>query len=237
MNIIVTGASRGIGFELVRVLAARRGHSVLALARNAERLKKLSEMCSEENPECMLRTMAFDLGDLPAVEKELPGRVEAEFDALDILVNNAGMLVNKPITEISASEAIRMMEINFLVPLVLMRALLPLLQKGSRPHVVNIGSMAGVPGQKKFPGLSAYSASKAAVHILTECQVAEFGETGIRFNALALGSVQTEMLAEAFPGFKAPLQPADMAEYIAEFALNGQKVYNGVTLPVALSSP
>ena len=104
-------------------------------------------------------------------------------------------------------------------------------------HIVNISSIGGVQGSSKFSGLSLYSASKGAISILTECLAEELKESKISVNALALGAVQTEMLAEAFPGYKAPLSATEMAKYIYDFALTGNKYYNGKILPVSISTP
>jgi NAD(P)-dependent dehydrogenase (short-subunit alcohol dehydrogenase family) len=104
-------------------------------------------------------------------------------------------------------------------------------------HVVSISSMGGVQGSVKFPGLSAYSSSKGAIITLTELLAEEYKETGPSFNVLALGSVQTEMLEEAFPGFKAPLSATEMAQYIMDFSLTGNKFYNGKILQVSSTTP
>jgi NAD(P)-dependent dehydrogenase (short-subunit alcohol dehydrogenase family) len=104
-------------------------------------------------------------------------------------------------------------------------------------HVVTISSMGGVQGSMKFPGLAAYSSSKAAVITLTELLAEEYKESGISFNVLALGAVQTEMLEEAFPGYQAPTTALEMAEYIFDFSLNGNKYYNGKLLQVSNSTP
>jgi len=104
-------------------------------------------------------------------------------------------------------------------------------------HVVTISSMGGVQGSLKFPGLAAYSSSKGAVITLTELWAEEFKETGPSFNVLAIGAVQTEMLEEAFPGYEAPITAKDMADYILDFALNGQRYYNGKLLQVSSSTP
>ena len=104
-------------------------------------------------------------------------------------------------------------------------------------HVLTISSMGGIQGSAKFPGLSAYSSSKGAVLTLTELLAEEFKETGPSFNALALGAVQTEMFEEAFPGYQAPVSAKEMAEYIMDFALKGQKMYNGKILQVSSSTP
>jgi NAD(P)-dependent dehydrogenase (short-subunit alcohol dehydrogenase family) len=97
--------------------------------------------------------------------------------------------------------------------------------------------MGGFQGSRKYAGLSYYSASKAALACLTECLSEEFRDSGIVFNCLALGSVQTEMLEEAFPGYKAQLQPEEMAEFIGHFALTAHKHMQGKIIPVSITNP
>ena len=97
--------------------------------------------------------------------------------------------------------------------------------------------MGGFQGSSKFPGLSAYSASKAALANLTECLAEELKEKNICANCLALGAVQTEMLETAFPGYVAPVKSREMASFIAYFATRGHQFYNGKILPVSVSTP
>jgi NAD(P)-dependent dehydrogenase (short-subunit alcohol dehydrogenase family) len=97
--------------------------------------------------------------------------------------------------------------------------------------------MGGIQGSMKFAGLAAYTSSKAAVIGLSELLAEEYKGAGIAFNVLAIGAVQTEMLATAFPGYQAPLQPQQMAEYIAQFALTGHTFYNGKVLQVSSTTP
>ena len=97
--------------------------------------------------------------------------------------------------------------------------------------------MGGVQGSMKFPGLAAYSSSKAAIITLTELLAEEYKTTGPSFNVLALGAVQTEMLEEAFPGYKANTSAQEMANYIYDFSLNGNAYYNGKLLQVSNSTP
>jgi NAD(P)-dependent dehydrogenase (short-subunit alcohol dehydrogenase family) len=179
----------------------------------------------------------FDLEMLEDISTRLLPLVREHFDSLDILVNNAGFLVNKPFEQLNLDDFKRSLEVNYLAPAVLIQGLLPLLLKAQKPHVINISSMGGVQGSVKFPGLSSYSSSKAALGVMTECLAAEFSESRIRFNTLALGSVQTEMLEAAFPGYKAPLMPAEMAAFIRDFAEYGGTYFNGKTIPVSLSTP
>ena len=107
----------------------------------------------------------------------------------------------------------------------------------SNGQVLNIGSIGGVQGSSKYPGLSVYSSSKAAVSILTECLALELKEFNIKVNCLALGAVQTEMLNDAFPGYRAQVSVDQMSEYILNFISNGSLLTNGQIIPVNLSNP
>jgi len=236
MNIIVTGASRGIGYEVARKFSVDKDNTVLVISRNKAGLADLKQKCIEAKHGSGIHLLPFDLENLEGIEGELKHKILDHFDSLDILINNAGLLIKKTVMELAPAEVYRMMTVNYLSPMILVRTLLPLLEKAEKAHVVNIGSMAGVQGVSKFPGLSAYSSSKAAIHVLTECLTAELINTGIHFNSLALGVVQTEMLDEAFPGLKAPLEAGDMADFIKDFAINGKRYFNGKILPVELSS-
>jgi NAD(P)-dependent dehydrogenase (short-subunit alcohol dehydrogenase family) len=144
-------------------------------------------------------------------------------------------LINKPFLETSTEDFEEVFRVNVFGLAEVTKIVLPKMPKNG--HVVTISSMGGVQGSLKFPGLSAYSSSKGAVITLTELWAEEFKETGPSFNALALGAVQTEMLAEAFPGYEAPTTALEMAEYIKNFALKGHKMYNGKLLQVSSSTP
>jgi len=235
MKIIVSGASRGIGYELVRLLARDSDHQIMAVSRNHEGLEKLRLEC--EGTPGKLLVQPFDLENLEDIPTRFLPAVQEHFNSLDILVNNAGLLVNKPFEKLNLEDLKRSLGVNYLAPVVLIQELLPLLLKAQKPHVINISSMGGVQGSNKFPGLSSYSSSKAALGVMTECLAAEFKDSPIRFNTLALGSVQTEMLEAAFPGYKAPLMPAEMAAFIKDFAENGGTYFNGKIIPVSLSTP
>ncbi len=224
-HVIITGTSRGIGFELVK-LFVDQGHHVLALSRNEMPVKALKLK--------NVTTFPFDLGDTDAYEK-VNEFIESEWHHVDILINNAGKLLNKPFENTSISDYEEVYRTNVFGVAELTRKTLPFMSSGS--HVVTISSMGGVQGSMKFPGLAAYSSSKAAVITLTELLAEEYKESGISFNVLALGAVQTEMLEEAFPGYQAPTTALEMAEYIFDFAQNGNKFYNGKLLQVSSSTP
>jgi 3-oxoacyl-[acyl-carrier protein] reductase len=224
-KIIVTGASRGIGLELTNILLAY-GHQVLTLSRNTVGLEGLRERHAN------LKVVQCDLSyDLDSVLPE----IRDHFENLDILINNAGALINKSFIDTSEADWQRILDVNLMGPVRLIKALMPIMRNGS--HIVNISSMGGFQGSSKFPGLSAYSTSKGALSILTECLSVEFAQFGVHINTLCLGAVQTEMLEEAFPGYKAPIQAKEMAEYIADFALHRGKLFNGKIIPVAINDP
>lgn len=224
-NIIITGTSRGIGFELVH-LFANQGHNVLALSRNAQPVSNLQF----DN----IESFAFDLSKKEDYKK-VEDYVTKEWKQVDILINNAGTLLNKPFAETTMDDFEHVYKTNVFGVAEMTRRMLPFLK--SNGHVVTISSMGGVQGSVKFPGLSAYSSSKGAVVTLTELLAEEYKETGPSFNVLALGAVQTEMLAEAFPGYQAPTTALEMAKYIADFSLNGNTFYNGKLLQVSNSTP
>ncbi|MDT0645501.1 SDR family oxidoreductase [Zunongwangia sp. F260] len=224
-HVIITGTSRGIGFELTKKFS-EAGHKVLALSRNPEPVSELKL----ENVE----VLACDITKKEDLEK-VSSFVSSEWKNVDILVNNAGLLINKPFAELSLEDFSSVYQTNVMGVVGLIQKMLPFMAKEA--HVVNISTMGGVQGSMKFPGLSAYSSSKAAVITLTELLAEEYKETGPSFNVLALGAVQTEMLEEAFPGYKAPLSAEEMADYIFEFSLTGNKFYNGKLLQVSNSTP
>ena len=226
-KIIVTGASRGIGFELVKLFALQN-HQVLALSRNTESLIKLQ---ASNNT---ISVLQLDI----AAENEyskVSDFVNDRWNEVDILIHNAGKLINKTFNKTSTKDFLDVYKVNVFGVAGLTKTILPFFKSGS--HVVAISSMGGIQGSIKFPGLSAYSSSKGAVITLMELLAEEYKEQGISFNTLALGAVQTEMLAEAFPDYKAPTTARDMAEYIADFALTGNRFYNGKVLQVSSSTP
>jgi NAD(P)-dependent dehydrogenase (short-subunit alcohol dehydrogenase family) len=234
MNILLTGASSGVGFEAVLELILKSENKVIALARSADKLSRLLEIAKGLNPECTLFPVQFDLVN-DDIEQGLKPFIAEKFGQIDVLINNAGNLEVKPFEQSSEVDFVEMLQSNFLNHVRLIQGLLPLMQSPS--HIVNIGSMGGFQGSAKFAGLSAYSASKAALHNFTECLAEELKEKKISVNCLALGSAQTEMLEKAFPGYESPVMAFEMGKYIADFALTGHKFFNGKVLPVAVTTP
>lgn len=236
MNIVITGASRGIGWELVQFFAQNTNNQVFAISRNSAKLAELTYVCKNKYKNKNVVPLVTNLADTSHIASNIRAHL-SNVNHIDILVNNAGSLVAKPFDTISINEVENMYRVNFIGPFELTRVLLPQLKKAKMPHVVNISSMGGFQGSVKFPGLSAYASSKAAIANLTECLAEEYKETHLKFNCLALGAVATEMLAEAFPGYEAQTSAKEMAEYIYNFALNGHKMFNGKILPVSKTTP
>lgn len=230
MFIVITGASRGIGLEIVKQLLSDDGNTVLAISRSKKELSSLQK--NHKN----LLTIFGDLTTTSILNQVLQ-TIKKNGNRVDVLINNAGAIVNKPFEKINANEIKNVYEVNVFAPFLLIQKLLPVLGKKSKSHIINIGSMGGFQGSSKFAGLSAYSSSKSAIAGLTECLAEELKEKNITVNCLAIGAVQTEMLNKAFPGYKAPLQPKQMANFIIEFAFTGHQYFNGKIIPVSSTTP
>lgn len=226
MNVIISGASKGIGAEVVKQLDAL-GHRVLAIARNEEALLSLKKECK------LVEVLAIDINEPDLSDIMMP--LLESWKGVDVIINNAGQLINSPFIRTSTVDFLDMFNANVLTAVNLIQAVTPFLIRGS--HIVNISSMGGINGSSKFPGLSAYSTSKGALTTLTECLAEEYKEIGVHVNALALGSVHTKMFQKAFPNFEAAVGVKEMAAYIVNFALEGNQFYNGKILPVATTTP
>ena len=224
-NIIITGTSRGIGFELVK-LFSDAGHRVLALSRNESPVLGLNLDNSS--------AFSFDITKDSDIEK-VSTFVKDNWQKVDVLINNSGLLENALFSEMNIHDFKRVYDVNVFGVAAITQAVAPFM--GKEGHILTISSMGGIQGSMKFPGLSAYSSSKGAVLTLSELLAEEYKETGPSFNALALGAVQTEMLEEAFPGYEASVTAKEMAAYIMDFSLNGQKLFNGKIIQVSNSTP
>ena len=222
-NIIITGTSSGIGFELVKIFAQKKNR-VLALSRDNSKLRNLK------------------LDGVDAIDFDINNPDESKLDTfinsvkrIDVLINNAGYLVKKPFEETTLADFQNIYSTNVFSVAMLVQRTISYMHEGS--NVINISSIGGVQGTIKFPGLSAYGSSKGALNILTEILAEEYKDKKVHFNSLALGSVQTKMLEEAFPGYKASTSAENMAKYIYNFATEGYKLMNGKVVSISSSTP
>ena len=229
---VVTGASAGIGREVVREFAKMGDWKVFAIARRMDLLESLAA----EFPSGQIIPIALDVS-LYDNSRLVSTLSTMGVHDISVVINNAGLLVNRPFETISIQEWESVFKSNVIGPAFFIRDLLPYLGQRVVSHVVNISSMGGLSGTVKFPGLAAYSSSKGALSVLTEVLAEEFKDRNLIFNGLALGSVATEMLAKAFPGFQASVSAAEMGRYICRFGVDGWRFYRGKVLPVSNSTP
>lgn len=221
-TVLVIGASRGIGRELTKQFSDL-GHSTYGFSR--------SIVANSEGD----TTQYFHLDlNSPTVKADFAELIDT-IDTIDILINNAGHIVVKPFLSLIREDIENCYRVNVMSIMEITQVCIPKMAKGG--HIVMISSMGGFQGTVKFAGLSAYSTSKAALVSLTELLAEEFKDTGISINCLCLGAVQTEMLSEAFPGYKALHSPEQMASFIVRFALESGNFFNGKILPVSITTP
>jgi len=225
-NIVVNGASRGIGKEITLQLAQNPLYNVYALGRNVDAMH--AAFSAYPN----VKVLPFDL------EMEMEGQmgILSEVQEIHVLINNAGLLIKNTFSSLTQKDFERSMRVNFFAQVALIQKLLPSIVKG-KGHVVNISSMGAFQGSMKFPELTAYASSKAAIANFTEVFAEEYKDQEIWMNCLCLGAVQTEMLEEAFPGYQAPIDAKGMAAFIVDFALNRFPFFNGKIIPVSTSTP
>lgn len=226
-TVLIIGASRGIGEAMVHQLAKIGNYKILALSRNVDRMKFSFGSLQNVHP------YSFDL-ESPTLKSDLDNILNGH-EKIDFMINNAGKLINKPFSELTHKELAACYQVNIIGVMECVQASLPYLSETT--HIVNISSMGGFQGSVKFSGLSAYSTSKAALCSFTELFSEEYKDTNLSMNCLCLGSANTEMLNDAFPGYVAPLSATKMAEYIVDFTLSAHQWMKGKIIPLSLSTP
>jgi short-subunit dehydrogenase len=185
-NVLVTGASSGIGAALARLLA-RRGATVGIVARRGDRLAQVLDDCRRSSPGS--RMWVADLGDLAAAEHVA---VEAwdSFGHLDMLVNNAAIPKRRHVTRLSSDEVSDVMRVNFESPVRMILRLLPRMLARNEGTIVNVASAAGRLGVLHE---AAYSASKFALSGWTEVMAIDLAATGLRVRLVHPGPIDTEI--------------------------------------------
>ena len=211
-TILVSGSSSGIGFAICEE-SKKQGHNVIGISRNI----------NSQATELGIRSYSVDVTNQNQIN-ELVNNLTSENITIDILINNAGLLIKDKFRDTTDDTFKKVYDVNVFGLANLTRALLPIINTDGQ--VINISSIGGVNTSKKFPGLSAYASSKGALITLTEVLAEEY-RSRPRFNCLALGSVKTKMLAEAFPGYEAKITPDEMAKQILDFAFDQNNTRNG----------
>ena len=190
---IVTGGGAGIGFAVARAFARRGAH--VAIAGRTKATLTHSAAAIEEASGGPVLAVEADVAVEADCERIVAATIE-RFGALDILVNNAAYFALVPLTEADAARAARFLAINLTGPLHCGRAFARwAFERGRGGAIVNISSIAGA---RPAPGCGLYSASKAALDMLTRSMALEWAPKGMRVNAVAPGHVATEGVIEDF---------------------------------------
>ncbi len=235
MNILITGASKGIGYELTKQFAKDTTNKIVVMARSQELLSQLKEECKKYYLNNIhIYSVDFLSDDFTLQLKKIFTEQSCHFD---IVINNAGILINQPFLTTNKKQIEITFKVNYIAPVEIIKLAIANANREKSCHIINIGSMGGFQGSVKFPGLSMYSASKSALANLTESLAEEYKDTNIKFNCLALGSVQTEMLSKAFPNYEAQLSPKQLALFVVDFSVNGHQYFNGKIIPVSKNTP
>lgn len=227
MITVITGVSRGIGYATIKA-AASKGHFCVGLTRNKDVLD--DSLLKHES----IHIIEVDWNDVSMICSKVKSVIGNS--AIDILINNAATIEVKALEELTAESFRAQFETNTILPFELTKQLLVNRLFANQAHVLNISSMAGYQDSEKFPGLGAYSASKAALACITQSMAAEWADR-LTINCLCLGAVNTDMLKSAFPTYIAEINDVQMASFILNFAENSGEVMNGQVIPVKKSDP
>lgn len=200
---VVTGGGNGMGRELVLELL-RRGAQVAAVDLRADALAETGELAAAGT---RLSTHVVDITDRGAVEG-LVAQVQAAHGAVDGVINNAGIIQPFiPVAELSYSQIDRVLDVNLMGTIHVIKAFLPVLQTRPEGYLANVSSMGGF---FPFPGQSMYGASKAAVKLLTEGLYAELLDTDVHVSVIMPGAVETGITENS--GVASPAAPGDASK-------------------------
>jgi NAD(P)-dependent dehydrogenase (short-subunit alcohol dehydrogenase family) len=154
-------------------------------------------------------------------------QVRERYGRLDMLVNCAGIVAVRPFVDMDVAIWDRVLDVNLRGTFLCCRAAFRMMAAQKQGVIVNISSLSGVKGVEKFPGLSAYNASKAGIASLTEILAVEGKPHNIRVCAVSPGAIDTEMLRQAAPHLKAGMTPKDLAEILLFLADDSGKMFSG----------
>lgn len=188
---LVTGASRGIGREIARLLA-EEGSDLLLVARPSPDLEEVRRECAEKGVRA--ESAPLDLGDADSLERLVPEAI-GRFPRIDHLVNNAGATRDGLLMRMKRKDWEDVLAVNLTAAYVITRAVVPAMLKARYGRIVNISSVIGEIGNI---GQANYAASKAGLFGLTMSMARECANKGITVNSVAPGFIRTEMV-EAVP--------------------------------------
>ncbi|KAL0080291.1 hypothetical protein J3Q64DRAFT_1242784 [Phycomyces blakesleeanus] len=220
-NVMITGASAGIGESCAREFASEGSNLILA-ARRTDRLDALKNELMNKYESIKIHTLSLDVSQKTSIENAMSHMPDDLRDNIDVLVNNAGLVIGMdPLAEVTEEAYDIMFNTNVKGLTFLTQAVLPIMKKNQRGHIINLGSVAG---KESYPGGSIYCASKHAVEAITRALLHELIDTPIRVSLICPGMVNTEFSTVRFGGDKQkadgvykgiqPLVGRDIAELV-----------------------
>jgi NAD(P)-dependent dehydrogenase (short-subunit alcohol dehydrogenase family) len=236
---VVTGASDGLGREMVKVLVSA-GADTLIVARRSELLESLA--AELEDLEGRVHICTADLSDRGEIAN-VADRARTQMNGCDILVANAGIADRVRLEEMEETEFAEIVDLNVTSQWLLAKALFPLLSKASAGRVINIASVYGT-GASPMHGMGAYTVSKHALVGLTRSQAVEWAEFGITSNAIAPAYFETEMTRSLLSNREASAtlsaltpqhrfgHPTELATALLFLASHASSYVNGAIVPV-----
>ncbi|SUJ57165.1 Short-chain alcohol dehydrogenase [Staphylococcus aureus] len=213
---VVTGAGSGIG-EAIATLLHEEGVKVILAGRNKDKLQNVANQLAQDS----VKVVPTDVTKKEEVD-ELIKMAQQTFGGLDIVINSAGQMLSSKITDYQVDEWDSMIDVNIKGTLYTAQAALPTMLEQSSGHLINIASISGFEVTKSS---TIYSATKAAVHTITQGLEKELAKTGVKVTSISPGMVDTAITASYNPTDRKKLEPQDIAEAVL-YALTQPKHVN-----------
>lgn len=202
---VVTGAGSGIG-EAIATLLHEEGAKVVLAGRNKDKLQNVANQLAQDS----VKVVPTDVTKKEEVD-ELIKIAQQTFGGLDIVINSAGQMLSSKITDYQVDEWDSMIDVNIKGTLYTAQAALPTMLEQSSGHLINIASISGFEVTKSS---TIYSATKAAVHTITQGLEKELAKTGVKITSISPGMVDTAITAAYNPSDRKKLDPQDIAEAV-----------------------
>ncbi|HEH2001015.1 TPA: SDR family oxidoreductase [Staphylococcus aureus] len=213
---VVTGAGSGIG-EAIATLLHEEGVKVILAGRNKDKLQNVANQLAQDS----VKVVPTDVTKKEEVD-ELIKIAQQTFGGLDIVINSAGQMLSSKITDYQVDEWDSMIDVNIKGTLYTAQAALPTMLEQSSGHLINIASISGFEVTKSS---TIYSATKAAVHTITQGLEKELAKTGVKVTSISPGMVDTAITTAYNPTDRKKLEPQDIAEAVL-YALTQPKHVN-----------